>query len=230
MCYSLNFLDIDECLDNSDVCHEDAHCYNTVGSYNCACGDGYGGDGFNCTDINECSDPGLHSCTQNATCMNTEGGYKCVCNEGFTLQGSICIDIDECKEARLHNCSQNQTCANTQGSYVCVCKEGFHDVSSDEEEPVCIDVDECEEGTSHCHPNATCQNVVGVGQYNCTCDSGFAGDGFRCKDIDECKEASLHNCSQNQTCANTQGSYVCVCKEGFHNVAFDEEEPVCIGE
>ena len=42
-------LDDDECLDNSHICHADAVCTNTKGSYNCTCNNGYEGDGYNCS-------------------------------------------------------------------------------------------------------------------------------------------------------------------------------------
>ena len=38
--------DIDECKIN--VCHHNASCTNTQGSYNCTCNPGYIGDGLNC--------------------------------------------------------------------------------------------------------------------------------------------------------------------------------------
>ena len=40
--------DIDECTDNSDNCHANALCTNTVGSFTCACNTGYSGDGVEC--------------------------------------------------------------------------------------------------------------------------------------------------------------------------------------
>lgn len=42
------FSDIDECS-SSNVCHSNAMCNNTVGSYICKCNPGYTGDGKNCT-------------------------------------------------------------------------------------------------------------------------------------------------------------------------------------
>jgi len=38
--------DIDECADGSHLCAEHANCINSVGSYDCQCGSGYRGDGF----------------------------------------------------------------------------------------------------------------------------------------------------------------------------------------
>ena len=40
-------LDINECEPVS-LCHANATCNNTDGSYNCSCNDGYTGDGFTC--------------------------------------------------------------------------------------------------------------------------------------------------------------------------------------
>jgi hypothetical protein len=42
--------DINECaLDETNGCDANANCNNTVGSYTCACKDGFAGDGFGCT-------------------------------------------------------------------------------------------------------------------------------------------------------------------------------------
>ena len=38
--------DIDECEIEADICHVNAECTNTDGSYTCSCYGGYTGDGF----------------------------------------------------------------------------------------------------------------------------------------------------------------------------------------
>ena len=43
------FPDIDECKEGLDMCHINATCENTVGSYVCYCFTGFTGDGFYCT-------------------------------------------------------------------------------------------------------------------------------------------------------------------------------------
>ena len=40
--------DIDECAMDTDSCHMNANCTNTVGSYTCMCWSGYSGDGTVC--------------------------------------------------------------------------------------------------------------------------------------------------------------------------------------
>jgi hypothetical protein len=36
-----------------------------------------------------------------------------------------------------------------------------------------------------------------------------------CTDIDECA-TNAHNCSENATCTDTEGSYNCSCKADYH--------------
>ena len=38
------------------------------------------------------------------------------------------------------------------------------------------DIDECVGGTTECDSEATCINTIGG--YNCSCNSGYEGDGF----------------------------------------------------
>ena len=43
--------DIDECVEGTAQCDDNASCNNTIGSYNCSCNSGYEGTGFegNCS-------------------------------------------------------------------------------------------------------------------------------------------------------------------------------------
>ena len=34
-------------------------------------------------------------------------------------------------------------------------------------------------------------------------------------DVDECLNVGSNQCDANATCANTEGSYVCQCREGY---------------
>ena len=43
----------------------------------------------------------------------------------------------------------------------------------------CENIDECTEETDNCHSEATCTDTEGG--YTCSCNSGFTGNGFKCK-------------------------------------------------
>ncbi|XP_035669063.1 sushi, von Willebrand factor type A, EGF and pentraxin domain-containing protein 1-like [Branchiostoma floridae] len=76
--------------------------------------------------------------------------------------------------------------------------------------PSCTDINEC--ARNRCHSLATCTNTIG--SFQCTCFSGYAGDGFTCADINEC--ASVPGpCHQFAVCTNLPGSYTCNCTEGY---------------
>ena len=43
------YIDINECSDASlNDCDDNAHCTNTIGSFNCTCDPGYSGNGITC--------------------------------------------------------------------------------------------------------------------------------------------------------------------------------------
>ncbi|XP_078382604.1 uromodulin-like isoform X1 [Oculina patagonica] len=107
-------------------------------------------------------------------------------------------------------CQNNAICQAgfTDKGYRCVCAAGLTGQDCTE------DIDECIAATHKCPANADCVNIHG--SYNCTCKSGYTGDGLNCTDIDECA-APVDPCSAvaNSACKNTNGSYVCECKDGF---------------
>lgn len=56
------FTDIDECSVESDACHDNATCMDTVGNYSCECVSGFSGNGFICSGITlACKHPTLDS-------------------------------------------------------------------------------------------------------------------------------------------------------------------------
>lgn len=82
--------DIDECeIHGHEICHVHGKCVNIENGFQCRCQPGYHGDGFNCTDTNECSEL-THSCGSNSECRNSNGSYYCVCKPGFYGDGSVC--------------------------------------------------------------------------------------------------------------------------------------------
>ena len=59
---------------------------------------------------------------------------------------------------------------------------------------------------------ATCKNTNG--SYDCICQDGFSGDGYDCKDVNECLKNN-GGCSPDARCINTIGSHRCICDNGF---------------
>ena len=89
------FLDIDECVENTDGC---AHqCTNTISSYYCSCDTGYSLESDN------------HGCQGRKSLL-------------FHSSISNVIDINECL---TNNGGCNQTCNNSIGSYSCSCDIGY---------------------------------------------------------------------------------------------------------
>ncbi|CAI8019032.1 Fibrillin-1 [Geodia barretti] len=73
-----------------------------------------------------------------------------------------------------------------------------------------INIDECAVGEHNCHTN-----IVGAdGSFQCSCNTGYSGDGRNCNNIDECSTGA-HSCAQQATCADTDGSFLCTCNTGY---------------
>ncbi|XP_028406421.1 fibrillin-3-like [Dendronephthya gigantea] len=81
---------------------------------------GYEGNGYNCTDVDECR-LGNHTCHSQATCRNTNGSFTCTCNEGYTGNGTTCEDINECVAAPRKCSGAGQECFNFPGAFRCNC-------------------------------------------------------------------------------------------------------------
>ncbi|XP_029410242.1 latent-transforming growth factor beta-binding protein 2 isoform X4 [Nannospalax galili] len=198
--------DVDECEDPQSSCLG-GECKNTAGSYQCFCPPGFQlTNGTVCEDIDECV--GEEYCAPRGECLNSHGSFFCLCAPGFasTEEGTSCQDVDEC--AATDPCLGGH-CVNTEGSYNCLCETGFQP-SPDSGE--CVDIDECEDdgvcGAWRCENSP--------GSYHCVlgCQPGFymapTGD---CIDIDECANDTL--CGTHGFCDNTDGSFRCLCDQGF---------------
>ncbi|XP_075037434.1 uromodulin-like [Mixophyes fleayi] len=145
--------------DHCSECHPNATCENYFGLVQCSCKDGFIGDGFTCSDIDECAYSWSNNCSFVGNCKNTFGSYACDCSSGYSRNsGNICVDIDECSSADLNRCHASATCINYDGSYSCVCPydyfgDGFH-----------CEVNECTRGA--CGLGVDCLKTIG--SYKCS--------------------------------------------------------------
>ncbi|XP_070174967.1 uncharacterized protein [Littorina saxatilis] len=212
--------DVNECAEEMDGCQQ--QCANTEGSFECLCSPGYtlsskGSCEANSTIRDLCASAGCdHGCTPTTDSSGSSVPH-CFCFNGYTLDpanNTSCVDRDECSEGV---CSQS--CTNTQGSFACTCYTG-HVMSSDQRTcnpcpklrygPECRHTCECSGRGLSCHP------VTG-----CVCQSGWTGS--QCQDdVNECEE-SPDVCGEGKRCVNNNGSYTCLCPDGYT----DNSEGVC---
>nr|KAF6392787.1 latent transforming growth factor beta binding protein 2 [Pipistrellus kuhlii] len=200
--------DVDECEDLQSNCRG-GECKNTAGSYQCLCSPGFQlANGTACADVDECV--GEEYCAPHGECLNSHGSFFCLCAPGFvsTDGGTRCQDVDEC--AVTDRCLGGH-CVNTEGSFDCLCETGFQPAPESGE---CVDIDECEDRGDPVCGAWRCEN--NPGSYRCVqgCQPGFhlapSGD---CIDIDECANDTV--CGSHGFCDNTEGSFRCLCDQGF---------------
>lgn len=119
--------------------------------------DGFIGDGFSCSDIDECAYSWSNNCSS-GICQNTFGSYTCLCPSGYTSSGSTCIDINECASPELNRCNSSASCINYNGYYSCVCLYGYIG------DGFSCEFDECAYGA--CGPGIEC--IKSPGSYSCS--------------------------------------------------------------
>ncbi|XP_075140921.1 uromodulin-like [Leptodactylus fuscus] len=137
-------------------CHSNAVCEEYLDMKECSCNEGFIGDGFSCSDVDECAYTWSNVCPD--ICVNTLGSYVCQCPKGYTKNTqNKCVDIDECSDA-FYYCQSLSNCSNNKEDSSCSCKANFTGDKSH-----CKD-DECAIGL--CHHDLECLNEKG--SYSCS--------------------------------------------------------------
>ncbi|KAK6101580.1 EGF domain family protein [Brugia pahangi] len=207
-------IDINECA-QSGICHENAFCENSDGSYSCHCQSGYKGDGYKCDDIDECQN---NPCHPQSICTNLPGSFSCKCPDGWVGDGkNECINpFDTACLDKLSVCNQvnHTSCLSvTLGvitTSICECSANYR---YNHIKHICEDIDECVENRHSCDPsNSICVNTLGG--YTCMCSLGYEGVGGVCVDVNEC-ERGVADCNVPYRCENHLGSVGCKCPPGF---------------
>ncbi|XP_078490011.1 fibulin-7 isoform X1 [Ciona intestinalis] len=165
------------------------------------------------------------SCKNGGRCVkvNDDNVYACQCLRGY--KGRRCQKV---VKTSLTGPIKRAICSNRSTHEGCYCERGYKIGTA---QNLCFDVDECSETRrpvtdvipgnlgSHVKRHAgfrrsLCRHrcVNTPGSYVCTCPPGYdiTGDNNQdCHDIDEC-ERGTHNCTDDQYCFNTGGSFQCV--------------------
>ncbi|KAF6016884.1 hypothetical protein EB796_024803 [Bugula neritina] len=215
--------DVDECP--AQPCSADAECFNAAGSYSCQCNSGFTGDGFTCSNINECLETPSR-CVTLAKCVDLQPGFGCICRTGYSGDGRVngtgCADDNECKETGQACPTPNSECVNTEGSYICQCQEYY----TGDGYTSCVDTDECATGTANCteveNGDTQCVNEEPLFSCQTSCLSGYirysVGGIVTCENIDECLSEPSVCPGNNVMCLDADGSFECICDENFEEV------------
>ncbi|XP_020902587.1 latent-transforming growth factor beta-binding protein 1-like [Exaiptasia diaphana] len=149
-----------------------------------------------------------------------DGRYLSVRYPGSKKELAICgleiysdfTDFDECSRENACVDEDRMMCVNTLGSFRCECEAGR---TFDKDQQICIDKDECKLGIHNCSAFAYCHNTVPG--YECFCNKGYQGDGYKCVDVNECQNPNEAPCGSDLRahCINVIGSYDCSCSPGF---------------
>uniref|UniRef100_A0A671G8C4 Cubilin n=1 Tax=Rhinolophus ferrumequinum TaxID=59479 RepID=A0A671G8C4_RHIFE len=211
---------VDKKVCSSNPCQNGGTCLNLHDSFFCICPSQWKGP-LCSVDVNECA---IYSgtpfgCQNGATCINTAGSYSCQCSP--ETHGPQCESkYNDCeggsKALCVHGiCEDLVRVQAGEPKYSCICDAGWtslHDDSS----PCTLDRNECSLQPGPCSTLVQCFNTPG--SFYCgACPTGWQGNGYECKDINEC-EMNNGGCSVAPPveCVNTPGSYHCqTCPPGY---------------
>uniref|UniRef100_A0A8D1V258 protein disulfide-isomerase n=2 Tax=Sus scrofa TaxID=9823 RepID=A0A8D1V258_PIG len=190
-----------------------------------------GGTERPCGGYGQCEGEGTRGGSGRCDCQAGYGGEACgQCGLGYfeAERNSSHLVCSAC----FGPCAR---CSGPEESNCLQCKKGWalHHLK-------CVDIDECgterascgadqfcvnTEGSYECRDCAkACLGCMGAGPGRCKkCSPGYQQVGSKCLDVDECETAVCPG--ENEKCENTEGSYRCICAEGYKQI-----EGICVKE
>ncbi|XP_069000233.1 neurogenic locus Notch protein [Embiotoca jacksoni] len=190
-------------------CHKDARCQSTKFNYTCTCKPGFTGDGYNCTDTDECA--ALTAC-ENAKyeCKNKPGSFECLCRYQNNKDIEGCGDSPNPPGYNVFNVSVGWKKSTADGLKQLddILTKGFankfYNVSRAQEPGSRPGLDEYRIAMSSDTPHWY------IRDYLARVSSHYDIRAIDVDDLDECK-AKEAVCVYPALCANTYGGYRCVC-------------------
>jgi alpha-tubulin suppressor-like RCC1 family protein len=115
------------------------------------------------------------------------------------IKYALCLlALAACGLPEKTHCTTASDCLDGEACIAEVCQSSNHDA--------------CGPSHARCADDAVCSETAGA--LACTCNTGFAGDGVSCADVDECT-AQASPCGAHATCTNSPGAFSCACDAGF---------------
>jgi hypothetical protein len=203
------------------------------------CAGGFHLEGGACVVDRECLPT---TCSNHGTCDDGTGMPVCSCDSGYA--GPACgscaagfqdNDLDhsclpDCTSA-APDCGGHGTCSDADGTTGCACFQGYAGDACNQCAPGYQDNDAdgsclptCDNVSLACGAHGRCSDTSGTAA--CACDAGYSGEscdscasGWQDHDGDAacqptCETAAL-DCGQHGSCADSTGTAVCVCAEGY---------------
>ncbi|KAG7229887.1 hypothetical protein INR49_009604 [Caranx melampygus] len=190
-------------------CHKDADCHSTKQNYTCTCKPGFTGDGYNCTDIDECAE--LSTCPNaKFECKNKPGSVECLCRYKVTKDNDGCGDSANPPGSNVFNVSLSwMKRSDGLKQLVDIVSMGFQNkfYNASKKDPG----QDSRPGSEEYRINVSSDTPHWyIRDYLARVSSHYNITEIEVHDLDEC-EAKEAGCARPALCANTYGGYRCVC-------------------
>ncbi|XP_071519923.1 uncharacterized protein [Panulirus ornatus] len=215
-------LDIDECLEGTHDCSSLEKCVNHRGGYVCEPHDGDEED-LSTTAYTRDDDDDDDDDDYVIVVAKRPGGSSSKrgrCQDGYRYNRHRrgCVDINECEDG-LDICNKlTEVCVNSLGDYWCAPSLNptatTTGINTTDTSPTSTSSTFRAPSPSPLPPRP---HPPGP---QCPVGTTYDTASRSCRDVDEC---ATNPCLENEICVNTQGSFRCVCRDGFFKDDSDKE-------